>query len=348
MIDFRSTTERKTTMRKIFTIAAAAFAIAGPASAENVPIKFTLDWKLQGIHSWFYVAQDKGYFAEEGLDVTIDQGEGSAATITRIMGGAYDAGFGDMNAITQNAAVTPDQAPVMVYQIYNQPPFSILTKAGSGIEKAADLAGRTIGAPPGSAVTKLFPALAAKAGIAESDVEIIHVKPNIQEQMLIQDNVEASLVFNVTSYLNIIGLGMDPDTDFRFIGYGESGLDIYSNGVMVSRQLYEENPEAVAGLVRAINKAVMEVIADPAMGAAAVKAVEPLIDEELEVKRLNFALENLIKSDESLKLGVGAVDMDRLQRTIGVIQEIYGFETTPEASTIFSGDFLPPLEERML
>ncbi len=49
-------------------------------------------------------AQEKGYFAAEKLDVTIDQGEGSAATVTRIMSGAYDAGFGDMNAIIQNAA----------------------------------------------------------------------------------------------------------------------------------------------------------------------------------------------------------------------------------------------------
>lgn len=335
-------------MKRSLALALAGLLLAGPASADDLPIRFTLDWKLQGIHSWFYVAKEKGYFAEEGLDVTIDQGEGSAATITRVMSGAYDAGFGDMNAIVQAAALDPEAAPVMVYQIYNQPPFSILVKADSPVTDAAGLAGLTVGAPGGSAVTKLFPALAAKAGLDVANVDIINVKPNIQEQMLIQGNVDASLVFNVTSYLNIIGLGMDPDTDFRFIGYGDSGLDIYSNGVMVSRALYNDHPDAVAGLVRAINKAVMEVIANPAMGAAEVKKVEGLINEGLEEKRLDFALRYLITSDESLKLGVGAVDMDRLARTIGVIQGIYGFETAPEASTIFTDQFLPPLAERKL
>ena len=74
----------------------------------------------------------KGYFAAEGLDVTIDQGE-AAATVSRIMS-AYDAGFGDMNAIIQNAATKPDEAPVMVYQIYNQPPFAVLTKTGGPVK----------------------------------------------------------------------------------------------------------------------------------------------------------------------------------------------------------------------
>lgn len=331
-------------------IAALAMSVGliGPAVAEDLEIRFTTDWKIQGIHGWFYLARDKGYFAEEGLDVTIDQGEGSAATITRIMTGAYDAGFGDMNAIIQNAATNPDEAPVMVYQIYNQPPFSILAKADGPVKKASDLNGLTIGSPPGSAVTKLFPALAAKAGIDLDTVEVISVQPNIQEQMLLRGNVDASLVFNVTSYLNLIGLGLDPDTDFRFIGYGESGLDIYSNGVMVSRDLYENHPEAVAGLVRAINRAVMEVLANPVAGADAVKLEEPLVDAPLEVKRLDFALKNLIDSPETQKLGVGGVDMDRLARTIGVIQDIYGFETAPAADTIFDGAFLPPLEDRRL
>lgn len=329
-------------------VLALALLASSPASAENTKIKFTLDWKLQGIHGWFYLAKQKGYFADEGLDVTIDQGEGSAATVTRIISGAYDAGFGDMNAIIQTAATKPDEAPVMVYQMYVQPPFAVLAKADGPIQAVKDMEGRKVAGGAGSSATRMLPALAKSADIDLSKVEIVNVSPSIQEQMLIQGNVDASLVFNVTAYLNIVGLGMDPEKDFKFFGYGDSGLEIYSNGVMVSQKLVKENPEAVKGLVKAINRAVMEVIADPALGGAAVKEVEPLIKEQLEVKRLEFAIKNLMTSDESLELGVGGVDMDRLSRSILVIKDLYDLPTTPAATAVYTDGFLPRPAERTL
>ena len=333
-------------MRKLLSLTALILSFASPAAAEGIPIKFTLDWKIQGVHGWFYLAEKKGYFDAEGLDVTIDQGEGSAATVSRIMSGAYDAGFGDMNAIIQNAATNPDDAPVMVYQIYNQPPFAVLTKTGGPVKSLASLEGLTVGAPPGSASTKLFPALATAAGFDASKVELLSVQKNLQEQMLIQDQVSASLVFNVTSYLNIIGIGMDPDKDFTWYPYGASGLDIYSNGVMVSPKLLKEKPEAVKGLVNAIAKAMADVLANPQEGIDIITATEPLSNGELEMKRLQFALDNLIFSDESKANGIGAVDAERLTRSINTIKELYDLPGTPAAGDVFDASFLPPMAMR--
>ncbi len=163
-------------------LASLGLAIAGafPAVGQTLtPIKFTLDFKLQGIHAWYYVAQQKGYFKAEGLDVKFDQGEGSAVTVTRIMSGAYDAGFGDINAIIQQAANKPGEQPVMVYQIYNRPPFVLVTKANGPIKTVKDIEGKKLGGPAGSATLKLFPQFAKINGIDTSKITFMNMAPTL-------------------------------------------------------------------------------------------------------------------------------------------------------------------------
>src|SRR3954447_7351763 len=176
-------------MRRLLKALVLASCLVTPlaaTAAEPVKIKFTLDWKLQGLHAWFYWAKAKGYFAAENLDVSIDQGEGSAAAVTRVMSGAYDAGFGDVNAIIQNAATRPGEAPVMVYMIWNQPPFAIVTKNSSGIKSIKDFEGHTLGGAQGTPTTRLLPVFVQKNKLEGEKIKISNMAPNLQEPMLIK------------------------------------------------------------------------------------------------------------------------------------------------------------------
>ncbi|MEM7522362.1 MAG: ABC transporter substrate-binding protein, partial [Pseudomonadota bacterium] len=137
-----------------------------------------------------------------------------------------------------------------------------------------------------------------------------------------------------------------PDKDFTWYPYGASGLDIYSNGVMVSPKLLEENPDAVKGLVNAIAKAMADVLANPQEGIDIITATEPLSNGDLELKRLQFALDNLIFSDESKANGIGAVDTERLARSITTIQGLYDLPSTPAVEDVFDASFLPPMDLR--
>jgi len=336
-------------MRGPAAIAAGLFMLVSSASAqETTKIRFTLDWKLQGIHAWYYWAQEKGYFAAEKLDVTIDQGEGSAATVTRIMSGAYDAGFGDMNAIIQNAAVRPADTPVMVYMIYNRAPFALLTKATSPIKTFKDVAGKKLGAPPGGASFKLLPLLAKKNGVDYASIGVLNVAPNLQEQMLLQGQVDVIAIFTATSYMNLVALKLDPEKDFRWIYYADSGLDLYSNGIMVSQKLAKEKPEAVKGLVRAINKAMRDVLANPDAAIDLIVKKEALVNRAIEKQRLLYVTRTLIATPEASELGVGDTKDARMVDAIDIIATSFELPRKPAVADVFSRAFLPPKAERML
>lgn len=335
-------------LRRLTATVIGAVLMASPALAQETTIRFTLGWKTQGGDAAFFVARDKGYYKAEGLNVVIDQGEGSGATVTRIMGGAYDAGFGDINAIIQNASLKPGENPVMVYQMWNRPPFAIVSKKSANITKPKDLEGKTLGGAQGTPTTRMLPVFINKNGLAADKIKVSNMAPNLQEPLLIKGDIDAALVFNITSYFNLVLNRQDPDKDFNWMTFGDYGLDLYSNGLMVSQKLLKENPKAVAGLVRATNKAMMEIAKDQNLGMKSVMAYDNLVNEAVEKRRLQYSFSELIVSPEMKEIGIGDVKDDRLARSIGIVVEGYQLSRVPTPAEIFNRSFLPAKSEREL
>jgi NitT/TauT family transport system substrate-binding protein len=328
------------------TALATAAAMLPAIALADTPIKVVLNWKYQGPQAWFFVAQDKGYFKAEGLDVTIDQGEGSAASITKVAAGAYQAGFGDINAVIDLAAKRPADAPVAVYMLYNSPPFTIVVKKDSPIRTPKDLEGKTLGAPANDGALKLFPAFAKAAKVDPTKVSISNMAPNLREQMLMRGQVDG-----IFGYINTIAfsarlVGLDPEKDLRFINYGDNGLDLYSNAVVFSRTFVKENPKAVAGFVKALNRAINDSLANPEMAMDAVMKREPLLKRDIERDRLAATLKDEMSHPEIARIGLGDIDPARLTRSIGIVVEANQLARTPTAAEIFDRSFLPARAER--
>ena len=189
---------RRSSLLALAGAIALAAPIATPANAQT-KLKLVLNWKYQGPQGWFFIAEDKGYFKEEGLEITIDQGDGSATPIPKVASGTYDIGFGDINALIEFAAKKPEEAPIAVYVMYNRPPFTIAVKTDSPIKTPKDLEGKTLGGAANDGALKLFPAFAKLAKIDESKITITNFQPNLREQMLMRGQADG-----VFGYVNTI------------------------------------------------------------------------------------------------------------------------------------------------
>jgi NitT/TauT family transport system substrate-binding protein len=174
------------------------------------------------------------------------------------------------------------------------------------------------------------------------------MSPQLQEQMLLRGDVQASLAFINTSWFNFKRVNVDPEKDLTWLFYSDFGLDLYSNGVMVSKRLAQEQPEAVKGLLKAVNRAVHDAIANPDAAVDAMLKREPLLDRATERERLLLTVKWLIATPEAREIGVGDVRDERLAAAIKQVAESYELPRVPAASEVYNRAFLPPRAERSL
>jgi NitT/TauT family transport system substrate-binding protein len=312
-----------------------------PAAAQTTKLKLVLNWKYQGPQGMFFIADDKGYFKAEGLEVTLDQGNGSGAAVPLVANGTYDAGFGDINALIEMAARKPEDAPIAVYVMFNQPPFTVAVKADSPIKTPKDFEGKKLGGAANDGALKLFPALCKLAKIDCSKVSITNMQPNLREQMLMQGQVDGVFGYVNTIRFSAKLMGVE-DSQLRFINYGDYGMDLYSNAIIVSKKLVKDNPKAVAGLVRAINRGLIDSLKDIDASVAAVAKREPLIKVPVEKDRFIQTLKDEMNHPEIATIGLGNVNPERLKKSIDILVDANNLPRTPAVSEIFTPAFLPP------
>ena len=78
------------------------WALCGAAFAQDMRVKFPLDWVIDGQQTPFLLTQGKGYFTQQGVNVTLDAGTGSAAAVQRVATGTYHMGCGDTSALIEH------------------------------------------------------------------------------------------------------------------------------------------------------------------------------------------------------------------------------------------------------
>jgi NitT/TauT family transport system substrate-binding protein len=323
----------------------AAMLLTGAMAAETT-VRFSLDFKFEGPSAPFLLAQDKGYYKKEGLDVTIDESAGSLESIERVSSGAYDMGLADINSLIKFRDAKPGAPLKAVFMLYNRPPFAVIGRKSRGIGNPKDLEGKTLGAPPTDLAYTQWPIFVQANGINASKVTIENVSFPVREPMLAAGQVDAITGLSFSSFIDLKEKGVPVD-DLVVLLMADYGVILYGSAIIVNSKFAEEHGDAVKGFLRAFTKALRETVGRPPAAIETVLKRNTQARKSVELERLNMAIRENIVTPEVKANGYGDIDRDRFAHAIEQIALAYKFKAPkPKPEDVFDSSFLPLLAER--
>ena len=329
---------RRSIFQCVLAAFAASFLLASAAMAQT-NVKFLNDWRWEGQAAPLLIANSKGFFAAEKLNVALTPGTGSGATVAKVASGEFDMGLGDFSSLIEYAAKNTGAAPpVAVYMVYERTPSSLFIRKASGADKPQQLAGKKLGAPPFDGGRKLWPAFSQAAQTGEVKWE--NVDAAKREEMFAKGELDGITGFYFTTMLNIEKQGMSGSA-YSVFPFHELGLRVYGNAILVNAKFLADNPRAVAGFVKAYHAALKSALGNTREAVKAVKAQDANADEQFEWRRARLAFDTFVNTPTAQETGLGFIDMKRVQSNIDLVTSAYKLASKPQASAIARTDFVP-------
>jgi NitT/TauT family transport system substrate-binding protein len=333
------------TSRVVVAVTLVALGSSSVQAADKV--RMMLDWAFQAQSAPFVTAVEKGYFAAENLEVSIDRGYGSSDAVTKLATGAYDVAFGDVNSMMEFNAKNPDKGQMIaVMMIFDRPALAIFT-LDSAIKTPKDLEGKRVLTSPGEANFRLFGLFAGLAGIDRSKVVFDNVQPQLRETLLVKGQGDAATGFYYVSYMNLKAIGTDMQKVKAFL-YADYGIKVYGNAILTTTAYADAHPDIVKRFNQALAHAMRDVVASPEGTVPFIKTRDATISDVTEIQRVNILNSQFIVTPYVLANGFGNIDRARMQTAIDQVTEGLELPKKPTVDEVFTDRFLPSLEDRKL
>ncbi|RJQ79704.1 thiamine biosynthesis protein [Pseudonocardiaceae bacterium YIM PH 21723] len=302
------------------------------AGAEKVT--YLTSFNTFGRDSYAYVAQEKGYFRDAGLEVTINPGTGTADVLKFVAGGRAEFGTADFTGSV--ISIAKDKLPVTTVAMVHQKTLAALVSlSDKGIKKPADLVGKQIADAPGSTMRLMFPMYAKKAGFDPGSVQFVPSAPPSLPQLLASGKVDSIGQFTVGVPL------IEKAVQGRKIAtlpYGDVLPDLYGNALVTSKDLAAKKPEQVAKFKAALLKGLKYAVEHPDEAGQILRKFQPTQDAEVAAAELKLMAPSVLVPGTE----VGAADQARVKRTIELLTSAGAIS----AGSITPGDLVADLPSK--
>ena len=320
-----------------FTRIAAVFALAalGATSFAHAQDKVSLrlNWYLGGLHVPFYYGKDRGFYAAEGIDLTINEGRGSANSVQVVAAGSDTFGLADSSSVILTASKGADIKSVM--SLLNTTGFSVVSLVEAGIKTPKDLEGKKVAVSAGDPLGQLLQAVCKANNVDCTKIGMVQVDPAAKVVTVLEKKTDALLGGSDDQYFLIKYKGGNPSA----MRYADWGANIVGMTIVTTGDTIKKNPDLVKRFVRATVKSWEESKKNPGAAVDAAMKAKPDINRQSTLDQLMVDIDLLDSKNSKGKIGMGA--QADWEQTLAILKNYRDLATDKTWTTFHTNEFVP-------
>ncbi|MQA73808.1 MAG: hypothetical protein GEU88_05590 [Solirubrobacterales bacterium] len=317
----------------------------GGGSGELDQVKVQLDYVIRGNHAPFFVADEQGFFEQQGIEIeNIQEGTGSADAMRIVGTGGADFGFGDLPTL---ATARSQGVPVKALAAVNQhSPLAFCAKADKfTLAEPSDIEDKRMAVHPGQSTHIFYRAFMAANDVDPDSIEERTVEPPY-ENYLLQDEVDVVPCY-IDAEVPILEEKAGGEGSLSIMLGADHGYDALGSGVFTNEDLIESDPDLVQRFTDAYLEGLQWVIDNPDEAAALLAESRPQLAESegLFVAQLQADIDKTFTSPMTEKHGLGYMDPKAWQSTVEILDEQGVLEESIDPAEAYDNQFVEQADQ---
>lgn len=319
----------------------AAMLGAVPAQAQDKPkddVTLMLNWYLYSEHAPFFLGKKLGYYDEEGINLDIQEGRGSAVTAQAVA--AKSVNFGYIDVTTMIKAAAKGAPLVSTGVLFQLSPMSVMGFEEKGIKTPQDIIGKTVAVTPGDSMSQMWPIFLQANNIDPKQINTVSGDAQTKLNAVMTGRADMLLGYVMDQAIKLqdaTGKVVHP------IRFADSGVNQISSGIIVNKDWLAENEDLVRRFMRASTRAVEATVKDPQAAVDAMLEAKPNagVSETLLVG-LKRSIE-LYHTEDTKGQRPFRVTMDNVDKSLDLLVEYGGVDAAHrgKAQDYVTLDYLP-------
>ena len=293
-----------------------------------------IPWKMGGDYAPFVLGVHKGFYKEQGLNLSVLEGESSGSTVNLIANRSDTFGYADAGVVAKGIAGGRPLKVLMV--IYQKSPIGIMTLKESNILKPEDLIGKRVAAAPGGSPAVFLPAFLKANKIDPDRVKIASIGGPALVPTLLQKKVEAMVSYVYLQVPPIKAQGFD----LNVMNFSDSGINPLNLAVFAQADVLKENPRLVKKFVAGTIKAWEYASRNTKETVEIAQKYFPAVDVKIQEEVLRGSL-NLLHTKYTGGKPIGWQAKEDWTATQELLVDYFGLEKRLPIETYYTNEFFP-------